>query len=124
MIATRRARVLLLAVLAMLAACATRGRNSETVAREETTVTVQNQAVLDMTMYVLRSGGGSRIRLGLVNGNSQQTFRIPESIIGLGQPLSFVADPIGNSNTAQSFEIYVRPGDNVRLTIPPQVGRF
>lgn len=120
--ATRRSLVLLLALLATLAGCASGGRRSERVDREQATLTVQNQAVLDMTMYVLRSG--SRIRLGLVNGNSQATFKIPDYVVGLGQSLRFMADPIGNSNTASSFEIYVRPGENVRLSIPPQVGRF
>ena len=116
----RRLRIPLVALFAVLAAaaCTGRGRNAPRPV-ERTTVTVQNQSWLDMTVYVLYSS--ARQRLGSVSGNSTGTFRIPETMVGLGRSLRFMADPVGSSNTAQSYEIFVHPGDNVRLTIPATV---
>jgi hypothetical protein len=117
------ARILRIPLAALLvalaaAACTGRGRNAPRPV-ERTMVTVQNQSWLDMTMFVLYSS--ARQRLGTVSGNSQGTFRIPENMVGLGRSLRFMADPVGSSNTAQSFEIFVQPGDHVRLTIPATV---
>jgi len=112
---TRRAAVaLLLSVLAV--AC---GRRPTTAAGEmnaPTTLRVENQAFLDMTIYVLR--GGQRYRLGIANGNSTARFVIPATMVG-GQALAFLADPIGSSRTPVSQEIVVVPGDEVTLMIPP-----
>ena len=33
--------------------------------------------------------------------------------------LKFVVDPIGSSRTARTNRIYVTPGDQVRMVIPP-----
>ena len=69
-----------------------------------------------MTIYVVRSG--QRIRLGTVSGTSTQKLVIPPSLIFGATPLSFVADPIGSSRTATSWELTVQPGDEVTLIIP------
>jgi len=84
---------------------------------------VENQAWMDMTIYVVEAGSGSRRRLGLVGATSGSDLRIPDSVVGMGRALRFVADPIGNQQTASSFELYVRPGQRVTITIPPGVGR-
>lgn len=84
----------------------------------KTTVTVDNQSFLDMTVYVL--SGGQRIRLGQATGSAKSKFTIPAYLIGYGiQPLRFVADPIGGSRLPVSEEINVQAGDEVILTIPP-----
>jgi len=116
----RKLRVPLLVVLVLLAAaaCTGQGRNAPQP-QERTTVRVQNQSWLNVTMYVMF--GASRQRLGEVTGNGTSTFTIPEGVVGFGRSLRFLADPIGSGNTAQSFEIFVNPGDNVTLTIPPTV---
>ena len=83
-----------------------------------TTVTVDNQSFLDMTVFVVV--GGQRIRLGQATGSSKSKFTIPAYLIGNGiQQLRFVADPIGSNRLPISDEISVSAGDEVVLTIPP-----
>ena len=84
---------------------------------EPTTLQVDNQAFLDMTVYAMRST--ERIRLGTANGNRKTNFRIPSTIVTGLTPLRFVADPIGATRASISEEIMVTPGDTVVLTIPP-----
>jgi hypothetical protein len=84
----------------------------------KTTVTVDNQSFLDMTVYAI--SGGQRIRLGQATGSSKSKFTIPAYLIGYGiQPLRFIADPIGGNRLPVSEEINVTAGDEVILTIPP-----
>ena len=82
-----------------------------------TRLRVENQAFLDMTIYVYRSS--QRIRLGQASGNSTTRFTIPANLIFGSTPLRFQADPIGGSRTPLSQEISVSAGDEVMLTIPP-----
>ncbi len=114
-----RRLVLPLMVLVLAAACA-RGRTSRgAAAAEPTYVRITNQSWLDMNVYVLRSS--QRIRLGTIGANQTQRFTLPSNLVFGATPLRFLADPIGSSRTAQSFEIVVSPGDEVSLTIPPGV---
>jgi hypothetical protein len=84
---------------------------------------VENQAWLDMTIYVTDAGSGARRRLGGVSGTSNATLRIPPEVVGIGRSLRFIADPIGSGRTASSYDLFVRPGQRVSITIPPTVGR-
>ncbi|MBA2459057.1 MAG: hypothetical protein H0V43_08915 [Gemmatimonadales bacterium] len=85
----------------------------------ESRIEVQNQGFPDMTIYAI-TAGGSRVRLGLVNGHSTQRLRLPSHLVGGGQQLRFLADPIGGARTPVSHEFFVAPGDVVTLIIPPQ----
>lgn len=104
--------------LSLLAGCM-RNNDPETAAEPvpPTMLRVENQAFLDMTIYVYRSS--QRIRLGQANGNSTTRFTIPSYLIFGSTPLRFQADPIGASRASISEEITVSPGDEVMLTIPP-----
>lgn len=109
---------LLIGSLALDAACF--GNKKEDEAAEPVPATmlkVENQAFLDMTIYVYRSS--QRVRLGIANGNSTSRFVIPSNLIFGSTPLRFQADPIGRSRQPISQEITVSPGDEVVLTIPP-----
>ena len=108
-------RLLVLAAAGFLAACGY--SRAPANPQEETTVRVDNQATLDMNIYVLR--GAERIRLGTVTGLSTQILRIPKNIIFGATPLRFLVDPIGSNRTPVSEEIVVAPGDEVTLRIPP-----
>lgn len=90
---------------------------------EGATLRVENQAWLDMTIYVSDAGSGARRRLGNVTGTSTATLRIPQPVVGIGRTLRFIADPIGSGRTASSYDLFVRPGQRVTITIPPRVGR-
>lgn len=107
---------LLLLVLAPLLLAGCGAARSAGSAAEGATVRVENRAFNDMTIYVVTVG--QPIRLGTVTGNSTAVLRIPPSVVGLGQEMSFRADPIGSSAVSSSFSIYVAPGEEVTITIP------
>jgi hypothetical protein len=108
-----------LGVLVMMTACY-RQNEPDTAAEPvpPTILRVENQAFLDMTIYLVRSS--QRIRLGIATGNATTRFTIPQNMIFGATPLRFFADPIGGSRTPVSEEITVSPGDEVTLTIPPR----
>lgn len=107
-------------LLLVLAACAGNPRGQEATGADEATVRVENQSWSEMTIYAIASG--QRVRLGSVTANSTAVLRIPAGVVGLGRTLTFVADPLGSSRTSRSFEVFVRPGEEITLTIPPQAG--
>ena len=121
---SRAAKLTLALFLATLgaAACVGKGNNAP-APRAATYVRVENQSWLDVNVYAVY--GGTRRRLGLVNGNSTQLLRIPNDVIGIGRSLAFLADPVGSSRVGTTItEIYVTPGqEGLSLTIPPQLGR-
>jgi hypothetical protein len=85
-------------------------------AQQQTTLKVDNQAFLDMTIYVLN--GAQRVRLGIAGGKTVTSLTIPAYLIHGVAPLRFLADPIGGKRAPVSDEIAVQPGDEVSLTIP------
>lgn len=110
-------KLLLVAALCAAApACATTAGGTAASQREATTVLVQNQAVLDMTIYILR--GSERIRLGTATGLRDTRFTIRQGIIFGATSLRFLADPIGSNRTPISEEITVQEGEEVVLRIP------
>ncbi|HET7229459.1 MAG TPA: hypothetical protein VFJ16_05620 [Longimicrobium sp.] len=108
------------ATLLVTSACTGRG-NDAPRPHQETAVRIDNQAWLDVTVYAVSSG--QRSRLGDVTAHATRTFRIPESIVGLGRDLQFLVDPVGSNAQGTSFSIYVTPGTTVNLTVPPQFAR-
>lgn len=117
----RIGRVTMLAAamcLSLATGCAS-NNDPETAAEPvpPTRLRVENQAFLDMTIYVYRSS--QRIRLGQATGNSTTRFTIPSNIVMGAMSLRFQADPIGGNRLPVSQEISVSPGDEVFLTIPP-----
>ncbi|MDB4884879.1 MAG: hypothetical protein JWN79_317 [Gemmatimonadetes bacterium] len=115
----RRAAVLAMAMCLSLAAGCRPSSDPDTAAEPvpPTRLRVENQAFLDMTIYVYRSS--QRIRLGQASGNSVTVLTIPANIVVGSIALRFQADPIGSSRASISQEITVSPGDEVILTIPP-----
>lgn len=120
---------LLLAALA-LSACAQAGTGTGTATGDvmpadsipdETfgTLSVDNQAFSDMTIYVIEPSG-QRSRLGTATGNTTTTLRIPSRLLGGARALRFQADPIGGVRAPISQEVTVIPGETVILTIPPR----
>jgi hypothetical protein len=110
-----------LLLLGVVTACARNRTGEPRLQPRPTYVEVDNQAWLDMTLYVL--DGGSRVRLGTVSSTRTTTLRIPDALVGPGRMLRFQADPIGSSRVATSFEINVTRGETLHLTIPPSAGR-
>jgi hypothetical protein len=110
--------VMMVACLALASACSM-NKDPDEMAEPvpPTRLRVENQAFLDMTIYVYR--GSQRVRLGTATGNSVTRLTIPPNLIFGATPLRFQADPIGGSRAPISSEITVSPGDEVVLTIPP-----
>jgi hypothetical protein len=114
-----RGSLVLAALCAALGACASGSRADQArrqAAQPRTTLRVDNQNFLDMTIYVVWP---SRVRLGLAPGKSTTTFVIPPIVVGQGNTLRFLADPIGSRARPVTDEIVVSPGDEVTLMIPP-----
>jgi len=108
-------KALFLAACLVVPACASTGANAS---REEPAiVVVDNRALLDHTIYVLR--GSQRIRLGIATGLRKTTMTIPPGIVLGATTLRFLADPIGGTRNPVSEEINITPGDEIGLTIPP-----
>ncbi len=113
-----RAWMLTVACMALMSACSMNKKQDENAEPiPPTRLRVENQAFLDMTIYVYRSS--QRIRLGVASGNSTSRLTIPQNLIFGATPLRFQADPIGGNRTPISQEITVSAGDEVTLTIPP-----
>lgn len=110
---------LLLAVCLATTACASSGSNAAAAKAEPTTVLVDNQALMDMTIYIWRSA--QRIRLGTATGVSKTRFTIPQGIVSGITTVRFQADPIGSSRAPISEQITVSEGDEVELRIPPRI---
>lgn len=113
------ARFLAVAALFLVAAACSAQRAGGDRHAEGATLFVNNQTFLDQRMYVI--GAGPRIRLGTVTASSTARLRIPGHVIGLGREVRFLADPIGSQTVAQSFNMFVRPGQEVTITVPPSV---
>ena len=109
-------------LLGAAAGCAGNRNRDPALRPRPTFVQVDNQAWLDMTIYVVESGG-SRTRLGSVSSTRTTTLRIPDGLVGPGRRLRFQADPVGSNRVATSFEMNVEAGETIRLTIPPSAGR-
>ncbi|HEX5577454.1 MAG TPA: hypothetical protein VFX40_03710 [Gemmatimonadaceae bacterium] len=107
--------ILLAVAVPAISSCAT-GKNVQP--RLETFVEVDNQALADMTVYIMR--GSQRVRLGLATGLRKTRFTIPQGIVFGATTLRFYADPIGGSATPVSEEIVVTEGESVILRIPPR----
>jgi hypothetical protein len=107
------------AMLVSVAACSHSLKQPGNDDLEQTTrVRVENQAFLDMNVYVL-TDGGARTRLGTVTGNTNQVFVIPSYVVGPANSVRFLVEPIGSSRSPISNSLSIRPGQTVTLTIPP-----
>jgi hypothetical protein len=105
-----------LVVLAVGAACH-RPAAAPLNPRAEVAVTVDNQNFLDMDVFIIR--GGQRLRLGMVPGISSRILMVRPELIGYGTEVQFEVHPIGGRGNPITETISVRPGDVIRLTIPP-----
>ena len=107
-------RLFLGLVVTALVACAT----TKNVRPDQpvTILEVDNQAALDMTIYVYRSS--ERIRVGTATALARSHLRIPPNVLFGSTPLRFMADPIGANRLPITEELTVSPGDTVTMIIP------
>ncbi|MDE0082070.1 MAG: hypothetical protein OXT72_05420 [Gammaproteobacteria bacterium] len=79
-------------------------------------IAVENNAYLDMHIYVIYSGGLSR-SLGMVTGLSKRTLVIPRQVIHTHSEIQLFADPIGGNQGYLSETMFASPGERIRFTI-------
>ena len=110
------------AMVASIAACshATRHMRDDEGGQVTTRVHVENQNFLDANVYVI-GDGGARQRLGMITGNTNQDFVIPDYIISPANSVRFMIEQIGSNAAPISESLTIRPGETVTLTIPPNV---
>jgi hypothetical protein len=113
----RRTTRLVIAVFAAFVASGCFGGRPR-APNDAATVEVENRAFADMTVYVVDVGGARR-RLGTATGLTTTMFTIPQTAVGNGREILFVVDPIGGARASYTNRLYVTPGDEVRLVIPP-----
>ncbi len=120
MIRTVRPFLFLLALL-LVAGCAAnpRGERHERGPEDDATLVIHNQATSEMRIYAIV--GAQRIRLGSVSPLGRERLRIPAHVVGLGRDLRFQALPLASNTVANSWNMYVRPGQTVTLTVPSTV---
>ena len=113
----RRLRLVGIGIVLAAAACSS-GQARRAPADVPAVLEVQNNASLDMTIYVYVRGG-SRNRLGTAVAHRTSWFTIPQRLLFGLTPLQFQADPIGTGARPVLREITVEAGDTVVMNIPP-----
>lgn len=113
---TRAFHATLFALAVLTVAGCSRNPGPPLDANSPTMLRVENQAFLDMNIFVVFRG--QRIRVGFVSGSTTTNFRLPMQLTSV-ETLRFIADPVGSNRLPISEEILVSPGDVVTLTIPP-----
>lgn len=112
----------LIALALLSTACSHRSQSASSEPTPEqqdaqTTVKVENQNFSDMDVFVWSSA--TRVRLGMVSGMTTTVFTIPPDIVKISPQVRFELHPIGARRNPISETITVMPGDQVKLTIPP-----
>ena len=108
-------RQFLAATLVIVSACYS--RNAQQSNQPAAVLEVDNQGVLDMTVYVFR--GAERVRLGIAGALKKTDLPIPSDMVFGASTLRFVGDPIGSNRNSVSDQITVSPGDTVTWTVRP-----
>jgi hypothetical protein len=111
----RRSRLLVAtpALLGALVGCGPLGRGGP-----ETAVTFENQALDVASVYAIGTSG-EPYRIGTVAGGRTERLRLPAALVSSGTTVNFVARPLATSRLATSGPVSIRPGEGVRLTLPP-----
>ncbi|HJR16384.1 MAG TPA: hypothetical protein VJ808_05980 [Gemmatimonadales bacterium] len=87
---------------------------------DQTRVTVENRASLDMDIYLVRSDRQT-FRLGYVAGGETATFALPATFTAGATSVSFEARPVRRSGQPIMSEPFgIQRGEEITWSIPPQ----
>lgn len=95
------------------------GRPGDAPAPRGALLTVENQHVQDMRVYLIR--GSTPIALGSVGTMERRTFALPTAVLGNSGSIRLMADPLGSRGTFTSDYIPAIAGDHVRWTLAPSL---
>jgi len=113
-----RRALLVLALCLPLAGAKCMRRPSEVPPRDAPVrVIVQNDYGSEVEVYAI--GGGTSLRLGLVNPGMEGRFEVPHGMIGTGS-VEFEARTSGR-NTARSGPLHLQPGHVVEFHVTAQL---
>ena len=107
---------LVAAITLTLAVCGPSASTGTPEPAGQTTLVVENQSTLQVTVYVLR--GAQRQRLGTAAALTTTRLRIPDNVMFGVTSLRFEVDPLGSRQTPMSEEIAVAPGEEVTIRVP------
>lgn len=84
---------------------------------DDTVVEVTNHNWSDVTVYVLREGTDTRVRLGTVTSMTTSRFEVPPTVVPRGGSIRLQADPVGSSRGHTTHPIPVSPGQRVEWQV-------
>jgi len=117
--ARRLAAVGLLAVAALLDACASAPTpdpfRRTSPAAQGLSITVENDNVLDVRIYLLR--GSVPIPIGSVGSAERRVFRLSSAELGHMGDIRLMADPLGSEERYVTNVIQVAPGQRLEWRI-------
>jgi hypothetical protein len=116
MMKTTRRQFFAAALVIGFSACYSRNAQQQ-INQPAAVLEVDNQGILDMTVYVMR--GAERVRLGIAGALKKTDLPIPSDMVFGASTLRFVGNPIGASRPSVSDQITVSPGDTVTWTVRP-----
>lgn len=106
------------ALLLLLAACASSGTHARDEARAVSILTVRNQRPQDLTIYVMHDGYKGR-RLGQVSGLASATFVLNESDAPNATDLQFLAMSFVNGESELSDPVLSVRGASYEWRLAP-----
>ncbi len=113
--ALRRARLLVVASVSLVAACA-RNQPLEETSYAPAAVVFSNESLSQADLFAVISGGGEARRLGTVMAGRTETLRLGSDLAIRGN-VSLVAR-ILNGGTRSTGVVPIHPGDTVHVQLP------
>lgn len=86
-----------------------------------TSLRIENQNWLDVTIYVVHDG--QRSRLGAATAAHTTELEIPPTLLGQLGAIRLMADPVGSSQTIISPTVVVKPGTRLVWTLATDLTR-
>ncbi len=115
-------RLLLPAVVLLLAGCAAKHEADERpIPSEPTSLKVENHNWLDVVIYVVHDG--QRSRLGSATAAKTTDFMIRPSELGQLGSIQLIADPVGASGAIVSPTVVVKSGTRLVWTLQTDLSR-
>lgn len=113
---------LLLALAFLLGGCG-RGQKEENrpLPLGPTSLRVENNNWLDVTIYVVHDG--QRSRLGAATAAKTTNFAIQPALLGQLGAIRLIADPVGASTSIASPTVVVKPGSRLVWTLQTDLSR-